>query len=983
MRHLRPLLALALLVLAGRAGAQSVTHGGLAGRTLASDGRPIGGAVLTLTAPDAAPLIVRSDPIGRFAVTGLAPATYAVLAEQVGFQPVRVIDVVVVAGQSSPVEVVLTPMPPPVTVVERRWDRLAAASGTVAIGRAWLEGFDLRRDASDLSRGLAVVDGPRDGRPGFAVSAGGMNAAGTRLMVDGVEETLLRHPGLPDEAADHPIFARDALASARVVSFALDPELRSAPGALLELQTRGGGRRGVAGWVQGSGVTLGGRAADNPFDSSATSLQIGGSAAGSSQGGDGGWMVRAEYQRLATPGGDPLVRADGTGADRRVAILEALEASGLSLGADPLGAPVRRWEGITALGRGEWRVGRQARFGLRAGMASWDETNVHPGRQWSEGVGTALAASDVSVAAWLRLGGTAWLSETRLGVRRSSRDWTSARSADALLLDAGVGFGGLGSMPGMFEEQSLELSQTVGYQTGAHTLKAGLQLSRRALTYDWLPLAGGELLFGTIDGLTDARGAITRATASDAADELALVGIGVLLQDRWQLGQAIALTVGLRYATEQLPDLLATSSVAWGRTSGINNTLVPTDKGGAIGPRGALTWDLGGRGQTIVQVGGGLVPGRYDALTLAEVARFDGAVRVERRIGDVLAQPVAADARTALTLFGPDVRQPRTTAAEASLTHRLAAGTTLFAAAGYRHTDYLLRRDDLNRPGASIATLADGRPVWGALTSVDGLVLAAPGSNRRFEEFDRVHLLASTGYVDYTEVRVGVTREVGRGLSLDAMYQWSRTEDNLVNQRAANPDDRLSPLPHALVREWDIGPSDFDVPHRVAVSARWSSSDRLHVAARWRWRSGLPYTPTYLPGVDVNGDGSAYDPVAVRDADGLASLLSSHGCADPVGGFAVRNSCREPSVSAVDIQLAYRLPIGGPAMRITLDGFNLIASTVGIIDRSALRLDPSGLIARDSDGRVRLPVEVNPRFGSFLARRGEPRLIRLGLRLET
>jgi hypothetical protein len=245
--------------------------------------------------------------------------------------------------------------------------------------------------------------------------------------------------------------------------------------------------------------------------------------------------------------------------------------------------------------------------------------------------------------------------------------------------------------------------------------------------------------------------------------------------------------------------------------------------------------------------------------------------------------------------------------------------------------------------------------------------------------------LSSTGYSEQQYATVAVEHHATGGLSVVASYAWSRTEDNLIGQLSGDPADRVTPFV-GRVEDWSDGRSDLDVPHRVVVRAGYQAPGNgpLSLAARWRWRSGLPYTPGFPPGVDINGDGSSRnDPVGLQSVEGLGGLLSGAGCDAGGSGFAPRNVCREDAVHALDLGLGIRLPIGG-ARRLVLsvDAFNVVASATGIVDRAAVLVDPERGITTDPDGRLRLPLVRNDHFGELSSRRTAPRTIRFGLRVE-
>jgi hypothetical protein len=347
----------------------------------------------------------------------------------------------------------------------------------------------------------------------------------------------------------------------------------------------------------------------------------------------------------------------------------------------------------------------------------------------------------------------------------------------------------------------------------------------------------------------------------------------------------------------------------------------------------------------------------------------------------------ATVAGPSLAFFGDRVRKPRSFTGELSLTQQLGRGTQLTLVGGYRHADYLLRREDMNLPVAPLATANDGRPIYGTLTQYGALVSPAIGSNRRFAGFDAAYGFTSTGYSDSYDATLRLDRQLSRGVAVSAAYTWSRTEDNLVGQLSADPADRLSPFPAERGADaWEAGRSDLDIPHRVAatITLRPGNDGPLTMMARVRHRSGLPFTPGYRGGVDVNGDGSSgNDPVGLTGApSGLAAALASAGCAASTSGVAGRNSCREDAVSSLDLSFAIALPTGGRRVSLTLDAFNVVATATGVVDRAALLIDPTGTITTTTAGRTVLPVMVNDNFGNLLNRRGEPRTLRFGLRME-
>ena len=250
--------------------------------------------------------------------------------------------------------------------------------------------------------------------------------------------------------------------------------------------------------------------------------------------------------------------------------------------------------------------------------------------------------------------------------------------------------------------------------------------------------------------------------------------------------------------------------------------------------------------------------------------------------------------------------------------------------------------------------------------------------------------LASTGFNDYYELSLLLERQLTRGLSFAASYTFSKTEDNVLGQRTMDPVDQVNPFPDGLEgADWAEGRSDFDVPHRLALSGEYRLGDKtpISIGARWRYRSGLPFTPGFRQGVDPNGDGAGGNDPAYLDAaiSGIGAALDAAGCSGGTNEFAERNSCREDAAHSLDLRFSVGLPIkaaDGSRLSLVLDALNVVSSTVGLVDRALVLVDPNGVLITDGQGNVTLPLVLNPNFGNIQSRRNDPRLFRVGVRME-
>lgn len=976
---------------------QSLTVGGLTATIVDERGTPMRDVTVTVERSGVAVRTITTDRSGQFTLRILSPGRYSLLAEQLGFQPVRMRDVPIVAGGSTTVTIHLAHRPPPITTVDEQSSTatvVANASGRTVSGNQ-LEQFDRRRDITGVAEMFSDADVPRDGREGLVASANGLAPRFSSLYVDGVREALLRHPGIPSDPVTAPLFARDGADQVMFSTFGTDAEWPPTLGAVLTSQTTSGGDNfAFRPWFSVGSAKLGGKAIDNPGDSTATSFRGGFSMGGPIKRDTAAWLIRADYQRLQQPGSDPfrIGMAGSDSGDVRAGIIAHAPSprADLATWVDPT---VRTWKGGSGMAKIDWRFGSATLLAIRAGLASWSETNGQIGEDLTSGTGTRLNARDASGAIALTTGGEQVTSETRIGLRTSKRDWFNSALPYTGLAGDGLAFGTPFTLPGDFSDNGLDAYETITARFGAHTLKFGGSVEHDLLNYSWVPGSAGRYEFGDLASFQADRGAFYQATRSAPAPDLSTTNIGLFLEDTWHVTPQMQVFGGIRYDQDKLPTGVIALNNAWGLTSGLRNDLIPSDSGkkNRIGGRAGILWDASGNGRTVIRASGGIVPGRYDIAALAEAAQFDGDVHVRRATGTLawpsIGDAVGDDVGATLTFFNSDVRKPRAYKLDLSLSQKLDGVTTLSVTGGYRHTDYLLQRHDLNLPQDAVSTGSDGRPIYGTLQQFGGLLTPAVGSNRRFTGFDMVYGLSSTGYTDYYEADVALERQLTRGLSAMLSYTYSRTTDNLPGQLSADPADALSPFPSGLNgAAWEDGKSDLDIPHRIAATLSWVSHAKspLTLAARYRYRSGLPFTPGFRPGVDANGDGSGNNDPAFLGGTipGMSTLTAANTCLGAqIGQLAARNSCREAGVHTLDLHASVALP-GMHRLAVTVDAFNVVGSATGIVDRAAVLVDPKGSITTDASGHIVLPLVANPDFGQLLSRRGIPRQVRVGFRME-
>ncbi len=947
--------------------AQTVTAGAIAGVARDTLGVPIRGASVTLTHHATAwTRVVTTGPLGSYRSGALPPGRYDVRVEQLGYRPLVVLDVTVSPAAAVNLDLHLVPAEPPVA----RADTLAYVEGALHAS--------LARGVWDPDRDLPDILDPL-GRVASVASLASTSVGG--LAIQGLPDrmTTVGLDGVPSPVATGPGVSRADFSTLGLPYLSLDhAELTS--GADVEWAGYGGGlvsafsaRPPRDGEVRGYG--------DASTGSWRGGLVVGGPAVRDTAWGMIGVDARHVETQLAAP----------WAADSLSTQVAAIAKDSF---ATDLSAYLRRLKAqtdvVTAFGRFDWQVARGYTVMLRASVTNGTSNDLSLGSDRPVGLGTTLTARDVSAMGALDARITARLgAQATLAVTRSLRDFAAPPLPGTDLVVGGLEAGADGAVPGRFERDETRASGALLYRLGAHELKAGLtaRWSDHDIEYD--PYRGGAYAFGSVGDFAQGRGSFVQSLGGVPAAVFSITSTALFVQDSWSPVADLNLRYGLRFEGEQWPTGDVAADPEWQRLSGVNNSVVPKLKS-QVSPRLAFTWSGGERREWLLKGDAGVFAEGVDPSVLAEVLTHDGTAQIRRGLGTLGGWPGSPDsaaapaAAPALTLLNSGFEAPRTGRASLSIARELGSGTSLLVAGQYRHTDFLPRRSDLNLAASPQGTDQYGRPVYGTLEQLGTLLAATPGSNRRFGGFDRVWALDPSGFSDYWGVTAAFESLQQQGLSLWASYTYSRTTDNLPGLLGTVPDAQLSPFPAgSALAGWSDGVSDLDVPHRAALGAQLSFGV-VRLEGVVRFRSGLPFTPGFRPGVDANGDGAANDPAFVSDTvTGAAAVLKKWACLRrQIGQFAARNSCRGPDVAGADARLAIQLfTVSGGPLELVVDGLNLITTNDGVVDRALFLVDPArALTTNPATGVVTVPLVANPNFGKLLYRYSPAATLRAGIR---
>ena len=959
---------------------QSTVTGIFSGTVLDERGVALSRALVSLSpvGSDAA-RSVDTGSDGRFAIPQLAPGSYEVRIEAVGYRPLVARGLTIGGGGARDLTFRLTTATPPVTAVDTMF-----VSGASSLVSASDRGVLLdTRTLSRLPHRFGDLAWIASLTSAFDESLGAQGLPGdlTALVVDGIPVHRAPHPVARSEARPTGLLTAASLASVSALGAATDVEWSGGVGGYLVAATPSSS---PAGGLSFDAAYSGDATwSSSELDLTTPSLN---SFEGSLLGGGGSENgTRAVFAADALRHQTPIVPRGSE------ALVEGLTGVTPELMASLSTPSVETYARYSGLARLDFRRGDATAVFFRgvgslvqreydgAGPISLAPSAAPPEKSFDMSIGGGVV-SRYSDALTLELRG---------GFSGSFRDFdpTDADVVSAYLSGPAVAFGDAAAATGSSSRTDLVLIPVVHLQAGSGRVKVGGSVRTSKHTMTHAPASEGQLVFTDVDALNAGTGFAHLSTAGEMS--FSTQEFGAFAQYSIAPAQGLELTLGGRFDHERIPSGDVDQNVPWLAASGVNNADFP-DAFDQLGARASMAWEPSPTAGTRVTAYVSVDRGDIDTRAVYEVLSQNSDPTTTWYAGSGLSWPQGevpsgAPVRPNITMFGPAVRPPRTVVYGAGLSQRVGPGLSVHLAGSFRRTDFLMRRRNLNLPIVPLASDPAGRPIHGTLQKLGGVVVTTAPEARRFPGFAEAWALDPDGWSKYRGLTGGVTYG-GGPVELFASYTYSETTDNWVGASSGLPEAMLPPglSASAVDGEWTEGTSDFDVPHRVAGGAR-AAFGVATLSATYRYRSGLPFTPGYRYGVDVNGDGSLRNDVAFVPGDSqLAVLLDSWPCLEEqADGFAARNSCRGPASHQVDVGLEIGLGnVGGREAIIRLDALDLVEERGGVLDDALWVVDPATDLTTSADGQtVTIPMTINPAFGSVVYPSSRGRMLRLGVRI--
>ncbi len=484
------------------------------------------------------------------------------------------------------------------------------------------------------------------------------------------------------------------------------------------------------------------------------------------------------------------------------------------------------------------------------------------------------------------------------------------------------------------DERRWQFANTMTVTSGRHTIKFGGDINRVTDDIDNLFRGAGSYSYNNIndfiidyvnwrDGLPGATACVNstrtvgKCYTSNFQQGLGLTGLKLrtwdynfFVQDDFRITPRLTVNLGLRWEYIQFPEpvLPSSSSVVIpydGRTVAQATSTMPSDKNN-FGPRFGVAYDLFGDGRTSVRGGYGIYYGRVQSSTMYNALINTGNPGGQASISlaptsadapvfpNVLAPGTQGTVGAAAQFFSENFQSPMIHQYDFIFEHQIMRNTMVSASyigsLGRNLPTFFdlnnVRCSTLSAPLPSNCSAGPtntfnviGGPFAGQTVTVP-VYARAPGAGTQ-----NLTRIQSTIKSQYDALVLKAERRFTDGIQATVSYTLGKSSD--TNQNSATFTQGNSPY-DILDQTYDIGPSNFDVRHKLTASAIWRptfykgdrSSIGNYILNGWsispilQYFSGRPYTGT-VSGTSLNRTfGDNQFPLAGRNSFRLPSLIN-------------------------------------------------------------------------------------------------------------
>jgi hypothetical protein len=406
-------------------------------------------------------------------------------------------------------------------------------------------------------------------------------------------------------------------------------------------------------------------------------------------------------------------------------------------------------------------------------------------------------------------------------------------------------FGGIDGFPQGRGDIVYQFNDTLSWIHGAHSLKFGAEF-RRFQNNNFNGGTGGTITFPSMAAFLAGTPSTAIQTQLPVTNSIRANALDVFVQDDFKMTSRLTWNLGLRWEYNGIP---SEKYNRFGIFDFSQNKIVQAGKGidrpyasqyTNFGPRVGFSYDLTGKGKTVVRGGVGLYfdqPVTNIASLLSNNPPFSFAVNFTSGVvlGSPYSQPGGGPALIAAQATDPHFRSGRLGSYNLNIQHEVAGMIVQVAYVGSQGR-HLRINGDFNQGINGV------RPIAG---------------------FSSINLNESASNSNYNGMWVSVNRKVARRLTFNASYTLSKSIDN-NSVGSSNPEAqnfRNLALERAL--------SDFDARQRFVLSSVYALPFKAQQAVLDRVVNGWAVSPI----VNLQS-GNPFSPIVPLLADGSGSLLA-------------------------------------------------------------------------------------------------------------
>ncbi len=486
-----------------------------------------------------------------------------------------------------------------------------------------------------------------------------------------------------------------------------------------------------------------------------------------------------------------------------------------------------------------------------------------------------------------------------------------------------------------------QILDTMSWMHGRHSVKFGVDMNFNPQQQQRETNYGGVYTFNTLaDYLAALAGntsKITRYQQTIATngrqgfyDQMQKDFSG-FITDSIRLRRDLTLTAGLRWDGQVNPQPPA--NPAHPINGQIPNDLTMWQ------PRLGLSWNVAGKGDTVVRLSGGMFDARTPGYLMQRVFTDNGVntlvvdSNVDKNVLPLLKVPNAfttlpASIKTAavgsIFAFDPSFKNPRSAQVSIALEQKLDKSTKLVIGYTHNSTTQLQRRIDTNLFAPVV--MSNGNPVYPSFDSAGALVYPKTFDPITFAPIfidsktggtlkasvarpdptvGQINVNKSVGHSRYDGLQINVQRRMNRRMMFNFNYTYAFNHDDDSNERDFNRQSALNT--YDLTQDWSF--SKNDIRHSGNLNALYDLGKGFTVSTLLFARTGTVAKP--VTGVDLQNDGNT-----TNDRPIVA------------GRVLPRDYFRQPGFFDWDMRLLKSFRLGEHArVEFSIEGFNLTGSS--------------------------------------------------------